>query len=136
MLPDEKENKNSPPYGCERGNHSRHEKLRVGLKMKVKQGKHQQGANETAEVSPSDIMFMADGRFLFLRFIGRKVEPVPVTQEGVRSVMDYFTIPEKLYKRLSTETRSEILNDLLESETAPVTITARKEGIIRFSNSG
>lgn len=104
--------------------------------MKAHSGTKILGANETAEVSPSDIMFMADGRFLFLRFIGRKEEPVPVTQEGVRSVMDYFTIPEKLYKRLSTETRSEILNDLLESETAPFIITSRKEGIIRFSNSG
>jgi hypothetical protein len=89
--------------------------------------------NETMKASPSDIIFIPDGRFLSLRFISKPESLFRISSAGVTSLLRCFGIPEAINERLSTETRASLFNDLLETESGPLHITLRQSEIVQFS---
>lgn len=101
--------------------------------MKSLKGKKPPGANETVEVSPSDIIFVPDGRFLSLRIISKPAVFYRINPEVVTAILDFFRLPDELNNRMSNETRASLLNDLLETETKKLNIISEKGNIISFS---
>lgn len=101
--------------------------------MTTQPGSKPTGTNETAEVSPSDIIFIPDGRFLSLRVIGKPASVYRISPEGVSSLMALFKIPDEINNRLSTETRASVLNDFLETESRNLNIILFQGNIISFS---